>query len=74
MGFQKPNLEQAYEVIRRLSTEIRSPYNDGFTSLHCKQDLFLLKCFIEDCYESLPKFCGEEEWEKDRMIQLLKKK
>jgi hypothetical protein len=74
MGFQKPNIESAYSVIRTLATETASPYNDGFTSLHCKRDLYMLKCFINDTYERLPQFAEEAEWEQERVIQKLKQK
>ena len=49
MSFQKrwsiPEIKQAVAAI---TTEIHSPYNDGWTQMGCKHDLYLLKCFIED--------------------------
>ena len=74
MGFQKPDIDSAYFVIRKSLGEIHSPYNDSFTSSSCKQDLYLLKCWLEDEYNSLPKFSGEEQWEADRIWQRLKHK
>jgi len=74
MGFRKPDLEQAYSVIRTMATEIRSPYNDGFTTFTCKQELYQLKCWLEDVYDDLPAHNGEEVWEQERMIQILQKK
>jgi hypothetical protein len=74
MGFQKRwDLPDLYSQIRALTSEINSPYNDGFTAMSCKQELYQLKCFIEDQYRDLPKFSGEEEWEQQRIIQQLKK-
>ena len=73
MGFQKPNVESAYSIIRRSLVEIHSPYNDGFTQRACKQDLYLLKCWLEDEYDSLPTFSGEELWEQERLIKILKR-
>ena len=74
MGFQKNwDVADIMSQIRRLIGEIRSSYNDGYTSMACKQELYQLKCFIEDQYQDLPKFTGEEEWEKQRLIQKLKK-
>lgn len=73
MGFQKPNIESAYSVIRRSLTEIHSPYNDGWTSSSCKQELYQLKCWLEDEYRKLPTFNGEEQWEQERIVQVLKK-
>jgi hypothetical protein len=74
MGFQKRwDVSNLYSQIRALASETRSSYNDGFTAMSCKQELYLLKCFIEDQYSDLPKFSGEEEWEQKRIIQQLKK-
>jgi hypothetical protein len=73
MGFRKPNLDPAYHAVRQSLTEIGSPYNDGFTSSHCKQDLYLLKCWLEDEYKKLPTFLGEEAWEQERLIEVLKR-
>ena len=73
MGFKKPNLDPAYHAIRQTLTEIGSPYNDGFTSSHCKQDLYLLKCWLQDEYAKLPTFTGEEQWEQQRLIDVLKR-
>ena len=73
MGFQKPDLNTAWRDIARCMAEIRSPYNDGFTSSYCKQDLYQLKSWLDDEYEKLPRFTGEEAWEKQRMWNKLKK-
>jgi hypothetical protein len=73
MGFQKPDLGMAYDAIRQSIGEISSPYNDGFTGMHCKQELYMLKCWLEDRYNNLPKFSGEEKWEQNRVFEILKK-
>ena len=73
MGFQKPEMDPAYRAIQRSIGEICSPYNDGFTSSHCKRDLYVLKCWLDDQYKKLPTFAGEEQWEQERIINLLKK-
>ena len=74
MGFQKrwsiPEIKQAVAAI---TIEIHSPYNDGWTQMGCKHDLYLLKCFIEDCYKDLTNFPGEDDWEKQRLVDILKK-
>ena len=72
MGFRKPDLSKAYGAIRHAMAEIDSPYNDGFTGSYCKQDLFMLKCWLQDEYKRLPTFAGEEKWEQERLIQVLK--
>jgi hypothetical protein len=74
MGFRKPNLEDAYSAVRTSLSEINSPYNDGFTGFACKQELYQLKCWLEDQYNDLPTFNGEDEWEQERIVQILKKK
>jgi pyruvate/2-oxoacid:ferredoxin oxidoreductase beta subunit len=73
VGFKQPNLDDARQAIGRSLVEIYSPYNDGWTQMTCKKDLYLLKCWLEDRYDKLPKFTGEEGWEKDRLIEILKK-
>jgi len=73
MGFLKPNIESVYSVIRKSLGEIHSPYNDGFTSRSCKHELYMLKCWLEDEYKDLPTFAGEEEWEQNRMLEILKR-
>ena len=62
----------AYHAIRISIIEIGSPYNDGFTSSHCKHELYLLKCWLEDEYKKLPTFSGEQLWEHKRLIEVLK--
>ena len=73
MGFRKPDLNDAYTAIRRNIGEIQSPYNDGFTGMHCKQELYVLKCWLDDAYAKLPTYVGEEKWEQERLVQLLKR-
>lgn len=73
MGFQKPDLESVRLAISMSLIEISSPYNDGWTASACKRDLYLLKCWLEDQYNKLPHFSGEEKWEQERIIEKLKK-
>jgi hypothetical protein len=72
MGFQKPDIESAYSAIRKSLGEIHSPYNDGYTQRSCKQELYMLKCWLNDEYNKLPTFSGEEKWEQDRLVEILK--
>lgn len=74
MGFKKPRMDDAVSQIRLCAAEARSPYNDGWTSMECKRDLVQLKWLIEDLLEECPTFIGEEEWEQDRLVELLKRK
>ena len=54
--------------------EIRSPYNDGWTSGACKRELYLLKSWLDDEYKKLPTFSEEEKWEQERIVDILKRK
>ena len=74
MGFQKPDLNMARLAIGASLVEIRSPYNDGWTSSACKRELYLLKSWLDDEYNRLPKFSGEELWEQERIVDILKRK
>lgn len=74
MGFRKPEMGDAYKAIRQSLSEIHSPYNDGFSASSCKQELYVLKCWLDDAYKELPTFAGEELWEQNRILELLKKK
>jgi hypothetical protein len=73
VGFQKPDLNPAWREIARCLAEIRSPYNDGWTSSACKHDLYLLKSWLDEQYQRLPRFEGEEQWEQERILQVLKR-
>jgi hypothetical protein len=73
MGFAKTDLDNARDIVRRQLAEIHTPYNDGFIQMHCKEELYMLKCWLEDEYKKLPTFLGEEKWEQERLIKLLKK-
>jgi hypothetical protein len=73
MGFRSPNLDPAYHSIRIAMIEIVSSHNDGFTASHCKQELYQLKCWLEDAYYRLPTFVGEEAWEQQRIVEVLKR-
>lgn len=64
----------ASTYITDIAKEAINPATDGFTQCTCKRQLYLLKCLIEDLYIQLPEFPHqEEEWEQERLIQLLKR-
>jgi hypothetical protein len=73
MGFRQPDLRAAEQDIRRCIAEINSPYNDGWTQMSCKHQLYQLKCLLDNVYPTLPQFVGEEKWEQERLITLLKR-
>jgi hypothetical protein len=74
MGFQMPDLTGARQAIGRCVTEISSGYNDGFTARACKHDLFLLKSWLDDVYADLPQFQGEEQWQQQRTLDVLRRR
>lgn len=73
MGFQQPNYAVIKDALGKILGEIHSPFNDGWTASSCKQELYMLKCWLEDEYKKLPTFVGEERWEQERILELLKK-
>ena len=75
MGFTKRwDVGNIESQLRMLSSEMNSPYNDGFVASGCKRDLFRIKCLIEDMYDSAPTFANESEWLQERTMELLKRK
>jgi hypothetical protein len=73
MEFRQPDLRTAESEIRRCIQEINSPYNDGWSQMACKHQLYQLKCLLDDVYPTLPQFVGEEKWEQERLMNLLKR-
>lgn len=67
-----------HEVVRtihKLAAQASDPRSDGFSACSYKHDLYVLKCFIEDMYNSCPEFPQQErEWEQIRLMELLKRK
>jgi hypothetical protein len=75
MGFIKNwDINDIANQLHRMGIEASSPYNDGWTASSCKHELYQVKCLIEDIYQKLPSFAGEEEWEKERVAELLKRR
>lgn len=74
MGFAQPSLSSAESEIRRCIREINSAYNDGWTQMSCKHQLYQLKCLLDDVYPTLPVFVGEEAWEQQRLVNILKRR
>ena len=72
MGFYKPDAGRAQLAVRQIIEEIHSPYRDGFTQSACKHDLYMLKCWLDQEYSKLPTYAGEERWEQERIVEILK--
>ena len=73
MGFRQPDYAVIKDALGKIMGEIHSPYNDGWTASSCKHELFMLKCWLEDRYKELPTFVGEELWEQQRILEILKR-
>ena len=60
--------------IRQLQLECNSAHNDGWTALSYKKQIYEMKCWIEDIYNSLNVIDEKEEkkWEKERVFNKLK--
>ena len=59
--------------LRTLASEAQSGYNDGWTASSCKRELYLVKCYLDDVYPTLPKFIDEDKWEQERLVEILRK-
>jgi|TARA_B110000444_G_scaffold67847_1_gene63822 hypothetical protein len=70
-------MDDIMSKIRKMSIELNSPYNDGYMSWGIKQDLYILKFFLDKIIADSPEFVGEEEWlkekEQEKMMEILKK-
>jgi len=67
-------LERIRISLRQLAAEARSPYETGFVTVQYKRQLVEMKWFLEDLIENIGYFAGEESWEQERVVQLLKRK
>lgn len=77
MGFKKSwDTVDVMSQISSLARECSSPYNDGFISWGCKQDLYKIQEAVNEAIRRCPTFSGEQEWlteqEQKRIIKILK--
>lgn len=71
------SVEEIARQVHALSRELNSPFNEGFTSFGCKQDLYQIKWLVDEVFKNSPSFGSlEQEWlteqEKSRIIKHLK--
>ena len=75
MGFKRSwDVKELSLELAACAAQCRSPFNDGWTAMSAKKDLVELKWLIEDLLEDCPTFVGEEQWEQERLIELLKRR
>lgn len=68
------NLQAMKDQIQSCAIVANDPHLDGYNQRACKHELYLLKCYLQDIYKDLPTFVGEEVWEQERMVEILKRK
>lgn len=66
-------LERVRITLRSLAALASSPYETGYVGIQFKKQLVEMKWFIEDLLEDVGHFAGEEQWDQERLVQLLKK-
>lgn len=78
MGYKKPaDVPNIISQLRQIAAECNNAYNDGYTSLDLKKDLWLIKDVLDELLDGCPTFEGETEWltnkEKERIVKYLKR-
>lgn len=53
---------ETVHYIEKMNMEMRSPYNDGFTQLHYKNKLLLIKEAVDKALNNAPVFADEEHY------------
>ena len=59
--------------IEMMGHEMRSPYNDGFTTFEIKKKLYEIKWAVDKQLENSPNYVGEKEWLEEQEIKNGKK-
>lgn len=67
-------LERIRISLRQLAHAARDTHETGFVTVQYKRQLVEMKWFIEDLLDTVGYFAGEEQWEQDRLVELLKRK
>jgi len=75
MGFRTPiDYNSVHHQIYLTGVEINSPYNDGFTSWHLKQDLYKIKWLVDEIIRTSPTFAGEDEFVNENSKKIMWKR
>ena len=67
-------LERVRITLRQLAHAARDTHETGFVTVQYKRQLVELKWFLEDLIDTVGYFAGEEQWNQERTLQLLKRK
>ena len=67
-------LERVRIVLRQLAHSARDTHETGFVTVQYKRQLVELKWFLDDLLDTVGYFADEEQWEQERLVQLLKRK
>ena len=52
--------------INKISWAESSPYETGYNTVKCKQDLYTILWHVQDCLEKCSTYHGEAEWIKQQ--------
>ena len=67
-------LERIRISLRQLAHAARDYHDTGFVTMQYKRQLVEMKWFLDDLIDSVGYFAGEESWEQERLVQILKRK
>ena len=70
--WQDSEFKKIAEEYRQLYIDGTRTGDTGFAGFEKKKQMYQLKCWMEDLYEMMPEFVGEEEFEKQRIYNVLK--
>jgi len=73
MSLHISSIDQVKHWVWENAYEAKNMRNDGWTSMAHKKRLYELKCMLDDVYPTLPTFVGEEAWEQERILEILKR-
>ena len=63
--------------INKIAWAERNPYETGYNTVKCKQDLYTILWHVQDCLERCHTYSGEDEWikqqEANRTLERLKR-
>ena len=66
-------LERIRINLRQLAHAANDTHETGFVTAQYKKQLVEMKWFLEDLIDTVGYFAGEEQWQQERLVQLLKK-